>query len=167
MDNRPHVEDIDAVFSYGRVSTTKYDFIPHIVMVGIFVILMISIVIATILDDSPLGKSTLESIGIFAFLLSLPIAGSGLFAYLIYKDIKVRKNVKIWLEDAVMVRAKVIIDNISAVSFRYNDKKYVYTKTKTDLSIVIRHKVDVVEVWYSPKYEQLMFTKESAKKVYR
>ena len=164
------VQDIDAALQFGQCYSSNIWRVSYI-FGGVVSILMILLSLLALLFGSSYYDDILTSIivgismGTFLFLCNM-------FLFLMINSGK--KKVRLWLQDAVIIKAKTEKIDVSfgirahlfaaiQIRFIYNEKKYVKSSVKKGniccLPIYNKYVDKEIYIAYSPKYDQVMLIK--------
>lgn len=165
------VRNVDATLTHGQMYTAKlWDIFLIYMLVFSAVIIAVSVAVWIFSGD----KETLFAVKfVFGFGIVLLLIMGLLCIYIM----RGRRRVKRYLEDAEILNAKatssgselqyrhplIFVKATSlAVKFRYNGKRYLKT-SKASLQVYNKYADKEIKIAYSPKYDEVMLLKASAK----
>lgn len=170
-------EDIDATLKYGQIFVSKgwrILFITMYVSMGITFAMALAMLIGIPLT---VGEFDSSSIAAIVGCSSLSIMLSIIFTCLLLYFRSGKKKVEVWLQDAVILKAKTksigeqwLTRNFMVrkavaieVEFVYNDLRYVrqstYNGKPAYLPVFGNYANQTITIAYSPKYDEVMLIK--------
>ena len=167
-----NLTEIKATLKYGRF---VQGWRISLLYITIFITCMMPVITIIMLISSLYGVFTWEREMLFGIVFGniFSITLGAICVYYLYRHKKVKNQVKNWLSDAILIKAKVsrmdILDSRYKpyqikVEFSYNGKKYTHISEPGNFftgyrKIFLRFINKDCKILYSPKFNQVMFKK--------